>query len=126
MKLIDTSCWTQAIRRKGDPAIRARVEQLLETEEAAWCDVVRLELWHGAASDWDKQLLEHLEASVRNLPITPDVWQRAMLTAARAREQAVTVPVTDILIFSCASVHGVSIERADRHFDLLERLQLPW
>ncbi len=125
MVLIDTSCWTQALRRKGNPAIRARVESLLAADEAAWCDVVRLELWHGAANDWDKKLLEDLEASVKNLPINADVWQRAMFVASRARARAVTVPVTDIIIFSCAHIHGVAIEQADRHFYLLENLHIP-
>ena len=47
MKLIDTSSWIDALRRDGDPQIRARVVALMASGEAAWCDLVRLELWNG-------------------------------------------------------------------------------
>jgi predicted nucleic acid-binding protein len=82
--LVDTSCWTHALRRKGDEAIRARVRELLAAEQAAWCDMIRLELWNGAASDWDKLLLKDLQVNIQNLPITDDVWQRAVFLAQRA------------------------------------------
>jgi hypothetical protein len=40
-----------------------------------------------------------------------------------ARENALTVPATDLVIFSCGFVHNVKVEHADKHFDLLEKLQ---
>src|SRR5437879_6178331 len=123
MVLIDTSCWTHALRRKGDATIRARVHELLVAEQAAWCEMVRLELWHGVANDWDEQLLRALEEQVTSLPITADVWQRAVFIAGHARHRGLTVPVTDLLIFACANVHGVEVQHFDRHFDLLKQLQ---
>ncbi|HWB53988.1 MAG TPA: PIN domain-containing protein [Tepidisphaeraceae bacterium] len=89
MILIDTSCWTHALRKKGNPDIAARVKRLLDTEEAAWCNVVRLELWHGVGNDWDRQLLEFLELTVKNLVVTADVWQHAMYIASNARKKGV-------------------------------------
>jgi hypothetical protein len=80
--LVDTSCWTHALRRKGDEAIRARVRELLAAEQAAWCDMIRPEPWNGAASD--KLLLKDLQVNIQNLPITDDVWQRAVFLAQRA------------------------------------------
>jgi len=47
VRLIDTSSWIDAMRRDGDPAVRARVLALMQSGEAAWCDMVRLELWNG-------------------------------------------------------------------------------
>ena len=123
MVLIDTSCWTQALRRKGDPAIRSRVQALLTASQAAWCNMVRLELWNGAASDWDKKLLRHLEATIPSIPITDDVWQLAVDLSIRARSSAVSVPATDLIIFACARVHGVRLEHVDRHYELLEQVK---
>lgn len=122
MVLIDTSCWTQALRRKGDPTITARVRTLLNAGEAAWCDIVRLELWNGASNDWDRRLLEFLEGNVIKLPTTQDVWQHATQVATFAREKGISVPSTDILIFACGHVHKTPIERNDKHFDLLDQL----
>ena len=51
MRLVDTSSWIEQLRRGGDAAVRERVEALLMAGEAAWCPIVRLELWNGARSE---------------------------------------------------------------------------
>lgn len=121
MKLIDTSCWTQALRRKGDPAIRARVAALLDRSEAAWCQIIRLELWRGANNDWDKELLTYLESQVKMLAISVQVWDRTVYLAQELRADGITVPLPDLVIFACAGVHDVEVEHNDQHFDLLAK-----
>ena len=123
MRLIDTSCWIEALRRKGDSAIRAKVQSLLQTSEAAWCDMVRLELWNGATSEWDKKLLRDLEATLPSLPMGPDTWNMATDLAVRSRSAGHTIPATDLLIFACARSHGVEVEHKDHHFEKLEQLK---
>jgi predicted nucleic acid-binding protein len=123
MKLVDTSCWIHALRRKGDGDIRTRVQSLLAIGQAAWCDAVRLELWNGAANDWDRQLLVNLQATVPILPIKEEVWQLACTFAHRARTNGLNVPATDLLIFACARHHGVELEHNDRHFPLLGQMK---
>jgi predicted nucleic acid-binding protein len=120
MKLIDTSCWTHALRRKGDKAIRDRVGALLKNSEAAWCQLVRLELWRGANTDWDKQLLRHLESQVKMMAISTPVWDRAVYFAQQLRVGGVIIPLPDLVVFACASVHGVEVEHNDQHFELLK------
>jgi predicted nucleic acid-binding protein len=122
MKLVDTSCWIHALRKKGDPAVRERVRALLDTNSAAWCQLVRLELWRGAENEWDRELLSYLEANVTMLAISSDVWQRSVHFTHTLRREGKTVPTTDLIIFACAAVHGVEIEHADKHFDLLNEL----
>ena len=56
--LIDTSAWAQALRRSGDPSVRARVAKHLADLTAAWCDMVRLELWAGVRNDADARACE--------------------------------------------------------------------
>jgi predicted nucleic acid-binding protein len=122
MVLIDTSCWSQALRRKGDPAIRERVQQLMLNQEACWCDVVRLELWHGIRDAHDVQTLNDLERDLPSLAITGAVWDTACDIAGSARRRGLNVPATDLVIFACARVHDVELEHRDRHFDLLTDL----
>jgi predicted nucleic acid-binding protein len=119
MKLVDTSSWVHQIRRRGDPSIRARVEQLLRTGEAAWCPVVRLELWAGVGSDADRVLLREYQARLPELAISKEVWEKAYDLADRCRRAGKTVPPHDIAIAACALYHGVEIEHDDVHFDLL-------
>ncbi len=122
MKLVDTSSWVHQIRRKGDPVVRARVEQLLRGGEAAWCPVVRLELWAGVGSDLDRKLLRDYAQALPELPITDEGWQSACDLADRCRRAGRTAPPHDILIAACARHHRVEIEHDDAHFDLLAEL----
>jgi predicted nucleic acid-binding protein len=122
MKMVDTSSWIHQIRRRGDPAVRARVEQLLRTGEAAWCPVIRLELWAGVGSDADRKLLRAYEQRIPELPITDEVWERACRMADGCRGSGRTVPPHDILIAACARHHELEIEHDDAHFDHLSGL----
>lgn len=119
MKLVDTSSWIHQIRRRGDPAVRARVEELLRAGEAAWCPVVRLELWAGVGSDADRDILRVYEKRIPELPITDEVWESACRLADSCRRRGRTVPPHDILIAACARHHGLQVEHADAHFDML-------
>jgi predicted nucleic acid-binding protein len=122
MKMVDTSSWIHQIRRRGDPTVRARVEQLLRTGEAAWCPVVRLELWAGVGSDADRNLLRAYEQGIPELPVTDEVWEKAYRLADGCRRSGKTAPPHDILIAACARHHGVEIEHDDFHFVLLAEL----
>ena len=120
--MVDSSAWTHALRRKGDPTIRARVQQLLSDQTAAWCEMVRLELWSGVRNDVERNALEQLDKTLPRFPITSDVWNAAVVCGSKARAAGLTVPATDVLIFACASAYGARVEHVDRHYELLERL----
>ena len=122
MTLLDTSCWVHAIRRKGDPAIRALVQNLLKEGRAAWCPIVRLELWNGVGGDKDRAILREMEQTIPELSIDDEVWLEACDLAERCRRAGKTAPATDLLIAACARRHKVPLEHADRHLDLLGKL----
>ena len=122
MKLIDTSSWIDAMRRDGDPIVRGRVQALMQSGEAAWCDFVRLELWNGLRGAAERRQMEALEADVTLLPTTDAVWSGARELARRARAEGLTVPGADLLIAASAWVHGVEMEHDDAHLTALAAL----
>ena len=65
------------MRRKAEPAVRARVEQLLAVGLAAWCPIVRLELWAGVSTEQERAALREYEQHIRELAINDEVWQSA-------------------------------------------------
>ena len=73
MKLVDTSSWVEQLRRGGDETVRERVEALLTTGEAAWCPVVRLELWNRARGDRERKVLRQMEKEITSLEIGAEV-----------------------------------------------------
>lgn len=122
MELIDTSSWIEALRRDGDVVVRSRVQALLQSGEAAWCDFVRLELWNGLRGTAERRQMEALEADVMLLPTTDAVWERARELARRARAAGQTVPGADLLIAACAWEHRVKMEHDDAHLTVLAAL----
>ncbi|HRQ88679.1 MAG TPA: PIN domain-containing protein, partial [Bacteroidia bacterium] len=122
MKLVDTSAWVHALRRQGNPAIKARLTELVTLGQACWCPVVRLELWAGVGVDPERRVLRVFEQRIPELSITDDVWQLACDLADRSRRAGTTVPPNDLLIAACARHHGVEVEAADAHFEFLRKL----
>ena len=122
MKLVDTSAWVEQLRRTGDVAVRRRVEELLRNGEAAWCPLVRLELWNGARGTREHRVLRTMERELPVLEVTPAVWDLAANLAKLARGSGVAVPASDLLVAACARHHGVELEHADAHFSMIAGL----
>jgi predicted nucleic acid-binding protein len=95
------------------------VEQLVLNGSAAWCEIIRLELWAGVRSDQERAGLNALNQSLPLLPINVDVWNRAVTYASQARAAGITAPANDLLIYACAKYHSCGIDHSDHHFDLL-------
>lgn len=121
--LVDSSLWVHQLRKAGDPAKRERVNALLTGGHAAWCPLVRLELWRGVTNDAERKTLRHYEAVLPDYEISPDVWDRAVRLADRGRAAGVTIPLADLLIFACAKVHGLDLAHDDAHFPQLAQLE---
>ena len=117
--LIDTSSWIEALRSQGSVEIQERVRNLLIEGKAVWCDLVAVELWNGVRGEYEKRKLAELDREIPCLPISDEVWQKARSLAQLSREAGVTVPVTDLVIVSCALVHQVELEHRDEHFELI-------
>ena len=122
MILVDTSSWIEALRSKGDTFVRERVRKLITDGNAAWCDLVAVELWNGAQGSYEKKKLAELEEEITCLPTSDEVWKIARKLAQECREAGKTVPAADLVILSCALFHGTGIEHCDSHFDLILRI----
>jgi predicted nucleic acid-binding protein len=120
--LIDTSSWIEALRRTGSESVRTRVRVLVESGAAAWCGMVRLELWAGVGDERERQRLREFEEQIPELEINDAVWKKAFVLAGRCRKSGKTAPASDILIAACAQHHAVRMEAIDTHFDFLMKL----
>jgi predicted nucleic acid-binding protein len=120
--LVDSSLWVHQLRRSGDQIKRARVNDLLRQGAAGWCPIVRLELWRGVTNEAERKALTHYEARLPDYAISIAVWERAIRLADLGRAAGVTVPLADLVVFACASVHDVELAHDDAHFEQLARL----
>lgn len=114
--LIGTSSWVHQMRPNGNAEVRRRVEHLLTGGNAAWCAMVRLELWSGVNNDLERRRLRDYDEAITDLPISGPVWVAAQQLASRCRAAGITAQATDLLIAACARYHGVDVETADADF----------
>ena len=120
--LIDTSSWIEALRSSGRKDVRDRVMRLMVDGRAAWCDIVRVELWNGARGDYEKRKLAELEEEMTTLETTSDVWDTARLLARKCRQAGQTVPTADLVITACALSHNSGIAHCDSHIELILKI----
>ena len=95
---------------------------MLQSGDAVWCPVVRLELWRGVTNDAERKTLRHYEAVLPDYEISPAVWERAIRLADRGRAAGLTASLADLLIFACAPTHGLAVAHDDAHFEQLAKL----
>lgn len=123
MVLVDTASWIELLRANGRPDVQDRLRSLLKTGQAAWCPVIRLELWRGAGNDRDLRQLMELEAYITVLEINEAVWNESVMLARYAKSKGLTIPTTMLMIAACAKVHGVEIDSIDPHFQQLAKVR---
>ena len=115
MKLVDTSSWIDYLRDANSEAGN-RVEELLLTGDAGWCDMTAVELWNGARGVREKRELAELEKEIALFPVDSNVWKKARLLAVDCRSTGLTVPVADIIIAACAAHYDLELEHCDFHY----------
>jgi predicted nucleic acid-binding protein len=121
--LVDTSSWIEFLRgRKSPPALR--VKELIKLDQAAWCDLIAVELWNGVRAGEETKSLTELETAVTVYSIDATVWQKARKLAFQSRREGITVPLADIIIAACAARYGLEVEHFDGHYDQLMPLAI--
>jgi predicted nucleic acid-binding protein len=120
MTLIDTSTWIDALREKGPERSRDQVADLIRSGEAAWCPVIRLELWAGIGDARERKVLSGFGDVVVELPVTGEVWELAIDLAGLGRTTGFSFPIPDLVVFACGRIHGAKLLHCDKHFDQLE------
>ena len=122
MILVDTSAWIEQLRPDGKAEVRKRVEAILAAGEAAWCPIIRLELWNGARGQQEAKALRMMESILQELEITEAVWQLANDLAQKTRTKGLTLPPQDLIVAACARHYAIPLEHADSHFELIANI----
>jgi predicted nucleic acid-binding protein len=116
MKLVDTSSWIDYLR-KLDSEASLRVQELVLSGEAGWCEMTLVELWNGVRGAREKRELAELEKEITLFSVDSAAWQVACKLALRCRDAGLTAPTNDIVIAACALNYGLDVEHCDVHFE---------
>lgn len=124
MTMIDTSAWIEFFRPLGDPAIKARVADLISLGTAAYTCPVRYELILGARPHESEDLHQALGFANR-IVVTPAHWDAAAGFGAALRLKGMNFPAMDLLIATVACAGKYSLVARDAHFSAIRDQVLP-
>jgi predicted nucleic acid-binding protein len=113
--LIDTSSWIEFLRHRENPTSN-RVLALVASAQAAWCDLVAVELWAGVRDGRERRELESLEREITNYPLDAESWVLSRKLAFLCRRSGLNVPTVDVIVCACAHRYAVELEADDSHF----------
>jgi predicted nucleic acid-binding protein len=123
--LIDTSAWVEVSRKTGDESLRAELAALLRGGHAAMTWPVWLELHQGARGRREEENLKGWRKESRWLEFDDACWAEAAAIARICLRSGVNVPFGDVLVFACATRHGVELLERDRHFAMISKAVKP-
>jgi predicted nucleic acid-binding protein len=123
--LIDTSVWVEVSRKTGDESLRAELAALLRGGHTAMTWPVWLELHQGARGRREEENLKGWRKESRWLEFDDACWAEAAVIARICLRSGVNVPFGDVLVFACATRHGVELLERDRHFAMIRKAVKP-
>ena len=119
MILIDTSAWIEFLRRKGNPAVKQRVAEVMSADAAAFTCPVLFELMAGARDEAEAALVRQATGFCRRVQFEPRDWEQASEIERTLRGQGAMVPRDDIFVASVAVRVKMPVLCCDSHFDVI-------
>jgi len=120
--LPDTCAWIDFLRGKQTP-LAAALEQSLLNSEVLTCGVVLFELLQGIKSPREETLVQNALLALSHLEMTRDLWINAGKLSSRLRAKGHILPLSDIIIATCALEHSCAVLTIDRHFESVPGLK---
>ena len=117
--LVDSSVWVRVFRKAPPERLRRRMEELIQANAVATCDIVKLELLRGVGSEAE---FSYAQAGLEGLPqlsTGPSEWSGAARLGFSLRQVGVNIASPDLLVASVAISHGAALLHTDRHFELI-------
>lgn len=118
MILVDTSAWVDFFR--GNQAGR-RVDELLESDEAALCGPVITELRRGLRTAAERRKVLPLLDACHVLAEPDDLWAEAGDLGFFLARKGVTAKTLDLLIATYALAHGAALLTSDDDFRAMKK-----
>jgi predicted nucleic acid-binding protein len=119
VKLIDSSCWVEYYRADGNTRIQNAVEEAIESDEAATCGMIRIEILGYISRQTEYNAVSRDFSGMHDLTITHCEFDAAIEIGRVLRTKGFNVPSTDLLIAATAISHRAMLLHCDKHFQTI-------
>jgi predicted nucleic acid-binding protein len=120
--LVDSTIYIDLLRR-GEDIIYLFKPSLLSGQLFV-CGVIRMEVLRGIRSREMRDELSDLFDLMTEVPTDTRVWREAMNLAWILDRRGAVLPLTDLVIASCALAVGTAVVTTDPHFSLIPGLKV--
>ena len=118
MYLIDSSLWIDYFRPRGSSAIKHRVRQILQEDQAMICGIILVEVLRGARNEKEYSILRESLASLPQIPFDAEIFERAAHWGFQLDRRGKIASTTDLLI-AAASYDKAQLLHNDIDFEMI-------
>ncbi|HEX9262273.1 MAG TPA: PIN domain-containing protein [Candidatus Bathyarchaeia archaeon] len=118
--LIDTSVWIDFFRKKESP-VSAKVRECLKLNQACYAGPIVVELYQGAKTQREVEILDQLFDTISYIDITRDHYHHAGMVSQKAAREGKVFSTIDVILAVLAHDGGLSLFSLDRHFHDISR-----
>ncbi len=119
--IIDSSVWIEFFRY-GNGEICDLVDELLESNGAALCGIVEMEILQGVRKK-EQKLISDLFSALKYYELKRIDFINAGNQLNILRKKGITIPSTDSLIGTLCQRNNLVLLTLDNHFDHLEKVK---
>jgi predicted nucleic acid-binding protein len=120
--LIDSNVYIDLLRARKDPLLH--LSQKVRLENVLCCGVVKSEVLRGIPQLKARNRLEAFFAITQMVATSAKLWEEVWQLAWKLDRQGRCLPLTDIIIASCALREGAAVMTSDRHFEQIPGLMV--
>jgi predicted nucleic acid-binding protein len=120
--LVDSTIYIDLLRSRQDPA--QALKPWLQRDEILCCGVIRCEVLRGIRSEPVRARLRELFEIMLNIPTDESIWDDTTRLAWALDRRGTILPLTDLLIASCALRVEAAVISTDTHFRSIPGLKV--
>ncbi len=120
--IADTCVWIEFFRTKSETS--NRLKSLIANHLVVGTGIILAELLQGIKTSKEQEIVIDIFNTIEYIEITRELWITSGNLASELRSQGKSIPLSDIVIASCAREHQMLIFTIDKHFDDIPHVNL--
>ena len=120
--IADTCIWIEFFRTKSETS--NRLKSLIANHLVIGTGIILAELLQGIKTSKEQEIVIDIFNTIEYIEITKALWIKSGNLASVLRSQGKSIPLSDIVIASCAREHQMLIFTIDKHFNDIPHVKL--
>jgi predicted nucleic acid-binding protein len=118
--LVDTSVWIEFFRKEGS-AVSQKIRGYLELDQVCYAGPVAIELYQGAKTRKEIEVIDHLLQAIDYVEITRTHYHRAGRVSHDAARSGQIFSIVDLILAVVAHDQQLRLFSLDSHFKAISR-----